>query len=117
MELIFGSVVSCAPRHLSASKLAQYENNVAICKEVTPEVKQFFIAYIQKLENDKEKCEESGDQNGDEDELGTREKLMRDALKGTKTPNTLSTYFKKPERDDACKAICDFFMRMPCHLM
>ncbi|KAI3858056.1 hypothetical protein MKX03_006327, partial [Papaver bracteatum] len=94
--------------------LAQTKNNVAICKEVTPEVKQFFIAYIQKLENDKEKCEESGDQNGDEDELGTREKLMRDALKGTKTPNTLSTYFKKPKRDDACKAIFNnkYFNRM-----
>ncbi|KAI3877771.1 hypothetical protein MKX03_019211 [Papaver bracteatum] len=88
--------------------LAQTKNNVAMCKEVTQEVKKLFLDYIQKFENDKEKCEELGDLNG-EDELGTREKLMRDALKGTKTPNTLSTYFNKPKRDDACMAICDFF--------
>ncbi|KAI3845209.1 hypothetical protein MKX03_024867 [Papaver bracteatum] len=88
--------------------LAQTKNNVAMCKEVTPEVKKFFLDYIQKFENDKEKCEELGELNV-EDELGTNEKLMRDALKGTKTPNILSNYFKKPKRDDACMAICDFF--------
>ncbi|KAI3845230.1 hypothetical protein MKX03_024888 [Papaver bracteatum] len=64
--------------------LAQTKNNVAMCKEVTPEVKKFFLDYIQKFENDKEKCEELGELNV-EDELGTNEK------------------------DDACMAICDFF--------
>ncbi|XP_026443690.1 uncharacterized protein LOC113343775 isoform X1 [Papaver somniferum] len=88
--------------------LAQTKKDAAMCKEVPPEVKQFLLSYIKKFENDKEKCEELGDLNG-EDELGTREKLMRNALDGTKTPNTLSTYFKKPKREDACMAICDFF--------
>ncbi|KAI3958563.1 hypothetical protein MKW92_034716 [Papaver armeniacum] len=77
--------------------LAQTKKDAAMCKEVPPE-----------FENDKEKCEELGDLNG-EDELGTREKLMRNALDGTKTPKTLSTYFKKPKREDACMSICDFF--------
>ncbi|XP_026440013.1 uncharacterized protein LOC113338832 isoform X2 [Papaver somniferum] len=34
---------------------------------------------------------------------------MKDAFDRTKTPNTINSYYKKPGRDDACIAICDFF--------
>ncbi|KAI3864776.1 hypothetical protein MKX03_034988 [Papaver bracteatum] len=88
--------------------LVQTKKDDVMFKEVPPEVKQFFLSHIKKFENDKEKCEELGDLNG-EDDLGTRENLMRNALDETKIPNTLSTYFKKPKREDACMAICDFF--------
>ncbi|RZC68416.1 hypothetical protein C5167_031655 [Papaver somniferum] len=37
--------------------LAQTKKDAAMCKEVPPEIKQFFLSYIKKFENDKEKCE------------------------------------------------------------
>ncbi|KAI3848306.1 hypothetical protein MKX03_003074, partial [Papaver bracteatum] len=95
------------------NRLAHTRKDSSRCEKVPPEVKQLFISYINFFENNKEKCEESGALDG-EYELGVKEKLMKDVFDRTKTPNTINSYYKKPGKDDACIAICDFFMQMRC---